>query len=266
MMFQDDKFKCRLFWGIVLLYVISATGFSMATIDPNEVVLGRLAKITAGNKNDASDYTQIEDACLALIQEFDSKAQIGRIYAELAKVYSGKGYSSRHDFRVAKTVEFSQKALQQPLDAVIRCEMYGKLTDALIAVCLESPPHQFAVLRREAAETCLQSLKIALDHNAPDVRPVLPALDTYMPDRQKVREAYNARSIRRKKWELESNFFYLKNGLTQMCVSLYSREPYNLDELRQLGQTILAGYPERIDELIDMIQDRISSKPKLNRN
>lgn len=248
--------KCQLTLGIILLCTFSTFSFSMEQNDPNEVLYNRLAEITSINTGKAAECIQIENDCLALIKDFDSEAQKGIIYAEIAKACSDKGFALRNDIRVAKTFEYCQKALDYPLDAITRCEMYSRLADSMISGSLELPPDQFVKLRQEAVVACLKGLRIAFDNNAPDAFPRLPTIDLHVADRKKVKEQYNARFETRRKWELECNFFFARFALTELCVTLYSHKPYNIDEFRQLGQKYLIGHTEEIDELTNIIQGK----------
>jgi hypothetical protein len=238
----------------------------METNDPNEILQNRLAEIAAGNKGKVADLTKLETNCLALLEDYKSTAQKGKIYAAIAKAYSNKGFSSRKDIRVAKSVNYCKKALEQPLDVITSCEMYSRLADSMMVGFWELPHDQFIELRREVTVVCLKGLKIALDNNAPDAVPDPPSTSLHnvgsnASDRKKIMEEYKAkRAVRRKKWELEYKFFFLRDGLTGLCVSLYSHEPYDINEFQQLSQNILINHAETIDKLIGKIQNRISNK------
>ena len=248
-------------FGMVLLCTLSTISFSMEQSDPNEVLLKHLAEITSIKKEgEVAVYIQIEKDCLTLLKDYASASQKGIIYAKIAKTYSNQGFSSRNDIRVAKTYEYCQKALDCPLDAITRCEIYSRLAGSMISRPWQLPQDQFVELRQEAAVACLKGLKIAFDNNAPDAFPEPPAIDLYAADRKKIMEQYNARFERRRKWELESKFFIARSALTELCVALYSYPPYNIDEFRELSQKYLIGHTEKVEELANAIKGRIQNK------
>lgn len=250
---------------IVTICILASTGFSMDVNDPNEILQKRLTEISAKNKGKVADLTKVETDCIALIVDYNSPAQKGMIYAEIAKAYSKKGFDGRNDIRTTKTISYCQKALEQPLDVITACEMHGRLTDSMIVSFRTLPHSQFVELRQEAIVSCLNGLNIAIDNNAPLILPQPPVVGRYNvtpdhPDYDELMNKYQEELATRKKWEFESKLYFQRQVLTELCVSLYSHEPYDISEFRQFSQNILVNHTEVIDELADKIRDRISSK------
>ncbi|MHC4558143.1 MAG: hypothetical protein ACYS80_12665 [Planctomycetota bacterium] len=53
-----------------------------------------------------------------------------------------------------------------------------------------------------------------------------------------------------------------RNTLTRRCLTMYSEEPYDTQELREYAQKILIGYDEVVNELIVQVEKRISEKER----
>ncbi|MBN2456452.1 MAG: hypothetical protein JXB29_07975 [Sedimentisphaerales bacterium] len=264
-MFKGYDLKCQLVLAVALLSTISITGFSMEVNDPNEILQKRLAEISVRNKGKETDLTKLETDCLALIQDYNSPAQKGKIYAEIAKTYSKKGFDGRNDVRITKAVNYCKKALEQPLDVITACEMHGRLTDSMIVSFRTLPQSQFVELRREAVVFCLNGFKIALDNNAPKEQQPSPAVGIYNiepndPDYKKVMEKYQAELADQKKWEFESKLYFQRQVLTELCVCLYSHKPYDTDELEKFARDSLRGHEDVVDELMAKVHERISQQ------
>lgn len=244
---------------ILLIMIITClTADILAEInDPNELMEKHLAQINANNKGyKTTDYNVLESQGLVLLKDYNSQAQKGNIYAALAHLYSDKGFPPKNeggDIHVLKTKYYSQKALDYPLEPIVTCEMYGKLSGAMINSLQDKTMDEFVKLRREAIIPCLKGLKIALDNNAPDEIKTPPASERYRiiqdgTENDQIKLKQQMQMTARKKWELDKNFYIQKIGLEQKCILMYSKDK-NIEEFRQIAQDILRGYQDEIDKI-----------------
>jgi len=250
---------------VLTIFIALAGGFFMKDVSNagEEQLNQRLAAISSQNKG-VGDWGKLEAECLNLLKEYESPEDKGKIYAAIALTYSKSGYSSREDIRIPKSIKYCKKALQYPLEVTTACEMYGRWTGALMVKYWDSEKEEFVKRRQEAIVPCLTGLKLALDNKAPKKRQPPPAVGIYhispsSPHYQKVMKKYKEELAARKKWEFENKLYNSRRALTQSCVSLYSHEPYDTDELEQLASEILKD-DEAIREILAEVRSKISPK------
>lgn len=237
---------------------------SKAKLAPSAELEKELAKIAAMNKGEGTDHAVLEAECLELMKDHNSPEDIGKIYAKIALIYSGKGYSSPNDIRIAKTTEYCKKALELPLDVITACEMNGRLAGSMIAWFQTLPPSKVVELRREAIVFCLNGLKIALDNNAPKEHlPPPPGVGKYDvgsndPDYEKFTKKHEQQVAEREKWKLENNLYIQRQVLTGLGVSLYSHEPYDINELEKFARDTLKGHDDAVNEMLTKVNERIA--------
>ena len=249
--------KILKFATIVLCFILTSRGFSMEKNDPNELIEKHLAQIKASNKGYlTTDYNALEAQGLVLLKDYNSQAQKGIIYAALAHLYSDKGFPPKEkggNIHVLKTKSFSQKALEYPLEPLVACEMYGKLTSAMLRGLQDKPKDEFAKIRSEAIVPCLKGLKIALDNNTPDEIKPPPGVEKYHIDApgtevDLIKIKQQMQMSARKKWELDKNFYIQKVGLEGMCIAMYSKDQ-NIEEFKQFAQDIIKGHQDEIEKI-----------------
>jgi hypothetical protein len=265
----NNDFRLLVCMAITMSVLIS-TGFSAETNepnDPNEILQQRLDKIIGGNKGEISGLDKLETDCLALLDDYKSPAQKGKIYAQIAVTYSQHRFTLKNNggIPIAKSIEYSKKALDLPLDVITSCEMYGTLASSMVAESSKSED-QFVELRREAIVFCLKGLKLALDNNAPDVFPSVPAVGIYhispkSPNYERMMKKHQEEVNARKKWEFEYQLYMQRQDLVGLCRAMYLHKPYNLNEFQQFSQTILKDHTKVSDDIASEIQ-RTSSQLK----
>ncbi len=121
------------------------------------------------------DWERQEAQLLDLAKDYNSPAEKGKIYTEIARLYSQEGYRFRsEDPRIPKTIKYCKEALKYPLDVTSACEMHGSLADTMLIKYWNYPEEEFVKIRQEAITYCLTGLKLALDCNAPKEYPMAP--------------------------------------------------------------------------------------------
>ncbi len=209
---------------------------------------------------------KLERDCLDLLDEYSSPADQGRIYAKIAHVHAQTGLKDPD-----KTAEYCEKALEYPLDLVIRVQMYGYWASALHSACSrqvhwgESPWDEFPDVRKEIAAISLRGIKLILDQGIPGERQPLPRVDKFSchpPDSLSCQELVkrNKEQVRaRRKARLENDLVSHHKILTEKCVYLYSQEPVDRKELEVLAREVL-GDEGAVAELVARVASQIMDR------
>ena len=256
-MFKKNYQKILKYTLIVICCILNSKGYSIEKTDTNELMDKQLAQIKLSNKGyKATDYNALEVQGLGLLKDYTSPAQKGKIYAALAHLYTDSGFPPKEngqDIHVSKAKYYSEKALKYPLEPIIACEMYGKLTSAMMSGLQDKPINEFVNLRREAIVPCLKGLKIALDNNTPDEIKPPPTGERYHIDApgteaEIIKIKQQMQMAARKQWELDKNFYIQKVGLEGKCIAMYSKDK-NIEEFQQLAKDILEGHQDEIDKI-----------------
>ena len=208
-------------------------------------------------------FRNLRTTVLELLKDHNSPEDKGKIYAKIASMYAGHGYSSPNDIRIAKTVEYCRKALEQPLDLITTCEMYSRLSDSQIAPYLDGPEIEFTKARKEAIVTCLTGLKLVLDNNVPNELKKPPGGggfytvdgDPNNPEYRRTIEELRKKNelslAERRKWEFEQKLYILRRASIDGCAGLYAyKPPYDTNELENFARDILKGHEDAVDEII----------------
>jgi len=248
--------------SIATIVCILSAFLSGETLDPNVSLERSLSTIAAKDKGEGTDVRNLENACLNLLEKHNSPQDKGIIYAKIAFVYSGKGYSSPNDMRIAKTKEYCKKALTQPLEPITSAEIYSCLAGAQTAYKWNRPNQEFTKARKESIENYLTALKVVLDNNAPAEKTEPPGVGKYdinpaNPDYDKVVQKHQQELTVRQKWNSDQKLYILRRGLIGQCVDLYSHRPYDTEELETYAREMLKGHDDVIDELIAKVNERI---------
>ena len=247
---------------VVFVYVV-LIGLVNGSADERLHLDGQLRAIRYAQRNEDTNLSILETACLNLVADHNLPWEKGKIYATIALVYSDRGYGLDDDpNRVAKTYQYSIKALAYPLDPLLACHMYTRGSDAIVAQSRRDPNLLFAEAREKAIDLCLKGLKLALDNNArkeyPKAPPAFVRIET-APDTpvEHVIKLYNRQVEAREKWLNETEFCGLRQGLFTRCLSFYACEPNDRDAFRKKVRKILKGHEDVAGEL--MMDCRIQS-------
>ena len=248
---------------IIIVCVMTSKGFAVSPWDsPLDI---NLVRITNQDKGEGTDIQKLEDKCLELLRDHNSPEDKGKIYAKIAFMYSGKGYSSPNDIRISKTLEYCNNALKQPLDSITTAEMYSRLASAQMAYKFNGNEKEFAAARHEAIINALKGLKLVLDNNAPKEWKGPPTGTIYHyfgepndPYRKIIQKKMEEQIANRKKWDDEQKLYFLRKSLIDGCANSYAyKSPHDMNELENSARDILKGHNDAIDEIMSKVNERI---------
>ncbi len=264
-------------WVTAVLVIAACIGCSKApSVKPAEKaekveeLKKKLAAIRSQNVGKGTDWAKLEGECLELIKDFNSPANLGKIYATIVRIYSDTGFTSR-DVQLPKTIEYAKKALEYPLDVPTKCHMYGKWAGALIAKALHGPEEDMIEIRREAIVPILRGFKLALDNKAPKEMQEPLGVDLFTligdinsPANQNLLRKHKEQLAARKKVDLLNTLSLERWAFTQKCITLYSQKPYDTAELIDLASKILPKHKDVVDELVAEVKASIAQKEESN--
>jgi hypothetical protein len=207
-----------------------------------------------------ADWEKLEVQCLELIKDHNSPAEKGKIYTEIARIYSEAGYSSSKDVRIPKTIKYCKEALKYPLEVTAACKIHGGLVDAMMSGYRNRTEEEFVKIRQEAIVSCLTGLRLALDNNAPKEYPKAPPpVGKYdNPNDEELMNKHKQELAAHKKWQFLEELYFQRKAFTQRCVTIYSHKPYATDELNRITEKILKGYEGVATELITGVEAEIA--------
>jgi len=90
----------------IFAYLVSISSSEASSIKSEKRLKQQLATIRFNNTGEGTDWEKLETECLALIEDYNSPPDKGKIYATIALIYAEKGYSSSEDLRIPKTIEY----------------------------------------------------------------------------------------------------------------------------------------------------------------
>jgi len=250
--------KAILLSTLVWLLILVSAGVA-GTLEEK---LYEIDKLRLGKK---TPFDKAEKMCSELLAKYTEPEQQGKIYCQLAEVYAQSG-----QVRPRKTIEFSEKALEYPLDPVTRLQLYVYWGDAIQVAHRGVRNHELVVARRKAVMPYLHGLKQTLDYNLPQENPDLPAVgkfnyhgptdsDYYQQLVRKHQEQVEARKLAM----FQRDMIQHRDALVGQISYMYSRFPFASDEIKKLATQVLqhegaveslmsavnAAVQKRIDEL-----------------
>jgi hypothetical protein len=220
------------------------------------------------------EVLQLEENCLKLLKDHNSPTEKGMIYATITLIYSRHGYGSSNDgkYKLTKSIEFGKKALKYPIpDVLLKCRVYSDLAGAIFIKAKEDPNENFIESRRRAVDIALKGLKIALDNKAPKERLEPPEMivvpniisNNNNPAYQKAMEKYKKQLAEWEQFRYLNKLYLHRSALSSQCITLYSEEPYDVQEFKKYAQKILVGYDDVVNELVEKIEKRILTLSEL---
>jgi hypothetical protein len=245
-------------------YFLSAsTGAAVA--EPNEVLAKQLTAIRADNRSGNADPNELGMRCLKLIQDHNSPAEKGMIYATAAFIHSEKGFGrpSEREGRLAKTIEYANEALKYPLDVHTACRLYGYLGDALALKGRNASKDIWLHARQEAVGAWLKGLALALDNGAPREMPAPPLVtgaNVFAPDGRRLEETARREEQKAARTQYERcDTFTCSVSTDEPCATLCSQKPLDVDQFRVLALRILDKHPDAVNELVQEVEARIET-------
>jgi hypothetical protein len=237
---------------LVFIFALAQSGYCDYSKEPLEQ---HLTHITAQAAAAGVDIQRLEKHCLELLKDYNSPADKGAIYSKIALMYAGSGSSSPTDIRIAKTIEYCRMALAEPLDRITTLEMYSHLSDSQIARFRATPEDKFVKARREIIVTSLIGFKMALDMNAPKPITGQAGVGVYGTDNNSVMKKNQQFGIQ-PEGDNQSKLGMLRQELMGACVELYSRQPYDANELETCAHRILKGHDDAVAELMAAVHEK----------
>src|SRR5262249_30305591 len=129
-------------------------------LDISKELQAELVKLDAMRNGKKTPFADLEERGSALLEKYPGAIERGQIYYTLSHVHAQSGLV--HPERV---VEYSKKALEQPLEALQVPRMYVYWGDAIrLAKAREGPP---AERRKWSAVIYLAGLREVLRHKLP---------------------------------------------------------------------------------------------------
>ncbi|HUT93267.1 MAG TPA: hypothetical protein VMY37_27630 [Thermoguttaceae bacterium] len=256
--------RSRIAYGIAL--ALSSTLAAGVCLAQDESELGkRLAALDHLRRGVNTPFEAIETECQQLLEQFPGAEDQGRIYAQLAHIYAQTGMRRPGDAQ--RVIDYAQKALQKPLDPLLRLRSYTYWGNAHVRSDPSDVMRSFFEGRAAAGAVYLKGLKEAQQYNIPEVAPERPAFDLLealrSPDFERLRDAHY-REVKRYQYERDLHMY--RSALQGQLVFFYTRHPYAGSELRRLATEILgdAADVEKLMKLIPphALKDEAPPKPK----
>ena len=205
--------------------------------------LNELDKLRNGAQ---TPFDEVEAIGAKLLIEYPTESEQARTYSVLAGVYATTG--QRHP---QKTIDYCRKALALPLDPDKCLILYSYWGDAVQFAHRGVQGNELAAVRREAVVPYLEGLKFTLDRGVPESlgpRPTETPSITHAPNATPEVESLRARDAgigeRHAIWLQNRWLILLRGQLVDSVVYLYSRYPFDTEELKKLthdyvGETFL---------------------------
>jgi hypothetical protein len=134
---------------------------------PMEAAIVELDGMRAGRE---TPFDRVEARAAELAKQFSTPEELGRIYAQVAHVYGQSGCPP-------KTIDWAQKALQQPLEPITRLRMQMYWGDATYLKHAKEIRAGAAASRRAALLAYLTGIEEATTYSLPDKAPELPVVE-----------------------------------------------------------------------------------------
>ena len=154
-----------------------------------------------------------------------------------------------------KTEVYCQEALSYPLPDTDASSMYFMWAASLRARYAYWRGPRWAVGRRRVADVALRGLRFTLDHGAPRDTVVLPGVDKMdvVGPSEKDIQRHEAQVAARRAAERLSDLQATRTALSQLCARVYAVPPAAPEELRTRAAAALEGYPEAVQDIMDML-------------
>lgn len=254
----------RTIYTITVLGVYLCLGFwSMALGNDLESDLRELDSLRNGFSTDFKEVTRRGEKLLAEYYEPEAQA---KIYYQLAHVEGQSGLQ-----RPEIAMKYIEKGLKLPLGPDLRPQLYMYWGNAIEVQHRGVHGNDLHGPRREAAIKYLLGSKQSLDLQSqivtanPDQNEetsnssprTAEGLLRPGPDNKAIGAKAHSEWRNKKRIERLSGF---DEAFEIQVVYLYSRRPFNTNELKKLAQEILKDYPETVQKLIDHVENAIQER------
>lgn len=253
---------------------LAFTGDGVFATTRKEKLTKQLTVIRADGRVRHVDPCTLEVRFVDLIQDYNTPSEQGMIYAAAAFSYCEQGFGrgGERETRIAKTIEYASKALENPLDVSTNCRLRGYLSDALIVRSKRRPTNERTEALRAATIICLEGLKLALDNNAPKEMPTPPTSLVYnvlTPDKdaqEKLRQKREERAAAFEKYRQLRELWKQRQALTLLCIDRCSDKPDAIEQFRATATRILDGHEEAVNDIVRQIEARAARRQRSHTN
>ena len=228
---------------LLAIMILANTGTQLFSTqaDLNE----RLTAIERRAGKPGADLNKLEAEALKLTQQFQSPADLGKIYFRIAQLY--RNFIKPGDMRdiLTKMRDYSAKALGYPLGFHDHVRAYidvGSAAWGLVNETSKDWPHY----RRDIAISFLRGLKLLIDNGVPSEPVDLPGIikfDCDDPQNDAICKALHEKHDRqveaRKRAQEINDLQLLRAGLTDNIVGAYTVDGQAIEELEEISSQIL---------------------------
>jgi hypothetical protein len=201
-------------------------------------------------------FAQVEAQAQTLLAAYPDPADRASIYYTVASVYAQSG-----QVHPAKTAAYAEKAMALPLDDVRKLQLAIYWGDAIQVRHRGVRGDELAQARRRAVEPYLDGLKLAVDQDLPDEAPDLPMIERFEytgprndPVYQQMLQKRQAQIQARQMAQFQRQMIQHREVLKDQIVYLYTRFPFQTEELRQLLQDRLQDHPQVIADMVSRVE------------
>jgi hypothetical protein len=252
--------KCS-HWCSGMAVVLMVACGAVAEVQDLAAELGALDALRNGIHTDLDEVTRQGARLLAEHREPEAQA---RIYYQLAHIESQSGLQ-----RPEVVIGYIRSALERPLDAYLTPQLYMYWGNAIEVAHRGAKGDALRGARRLAVEQYLRGLSEALrlqgdagDNDRADITGELGPIVRRQrpgPDNKAIGAAAYAQ------WQVAKRIEHLRGfeqAFEAQIVYLYSRIPFDNDELAMMARDALRGHPEVAERLVDAATRAVEARTR----
>ena len=205
-------------------------------VEPTAGLLADLDALDKLRRGDGTDFAAVEKRGAELLARYPGRADKGRVYFTLTRVYSNSGIGKAW----ARVEKYGRLALEYDRDPVRRGEVFSALASAAEVATPADPlaADPLPVKRKRATGIVLEGYKELLPLELPPTAPELPAVekvgDVDGAGRAAAVERHAAQVEARRKAEFVRDMVRCRDTYVLQLRTLYGREPKADGELKDL--------------------------------
>lgn len=228
----------------------------------------RISNVLNRPKDSLSSYRDSEAELVEFLPAHKSPSEKGQIYTGLAFLFAQTGFDPlRPEWKekTSKTIVYCEQAFRYPLHAAAAAQVSVYWADAIEMRHNLLREEDFSTARRQITEVCLNGLKelskqlrSTAKRDVPIIHlPNYIAFDQNDLEYKKAREKYEEEFRDQQRIGQENRLIDIRSILVGKCISLYTRQPQALDELKALVNATLGDTP-----ILTEITQAISARAK----
>jgi len=242
---------------LLVLAIALALGVPAGAQDPApDSFEGRLQAIDIEVGKQQASAERLEEQYLALLEGDLTPEQKGIVYVHIARI----GWRGPQGADVWDA--YNQEALSYPLPDVETALVYSGWAHGLRSLYFEWRGPRWVVGRRRIADVALRGLRFVLDKGAPRERVDGPAVDMMSvaePSKADIAR-HEAQMAARKRADDLDMLRQVRAGLSRLCAEIYAEPPTDPEELRARATAALEGYPEAVQDIMDMLDANLKRR------